>query len=264
LDVFVSADYLDNTNEPATEVNSSILIDDGSGNPRPEVSGGNIDISVPIQNILNARASNLSFNYSVEANNLSIEVTNPDEEKRIQASIIAYIPITLYISVEDTPMDDGNGDPVIPAATEDLFGRSEAFDQETQDFLDMVYSASIDIEYTNTLFSITSETDSPSIRLEILEDTNPVNPDNPLESMPNFEEYIELSSGEEAQIMSIALSEDDISRISRDTSFMPSYRILLPQGNVAFNDGGDISIDQMILTMESQIDFPLLEEGGNQ
>ena len=226
------------------------MVDDyhlGSEGTTPDTYVMLTGASVPLSGIddaLNARPTNLFFNYKVIAENIPISADGTDDQ-RIAASLLITLPLQIE-ATDDVELLDDNDEPLFPQPDEDIFGRdgADADAEDAEDLVNMLKSLSLHYSITNTfgvaVILVMEDPDSDFYKTFTLEDSAGVEQD-------------------------LEFSEEDIAIIQGSNSFRPVIHLYIPQGEQSLNQGSpdapaDISIT-MWMELQTDVDYTL---GGDE
>ncbi|MBN2628447.1 MAG: hypothetical protein JXA95_17405 [Spirochaetales bacterium] len=168
------------------------------------------------RDLINDRATEVIFFYEMEIRNTLISIDNSGTQI-IQASLDAVMPCRLYAR-EDTAIRNG-GEPAIPAASGDIFGRDSTGDNGgISQYLAMLDSAVIHMTCRNNFPR--EENAFIGLGIAVSEET---------EGMEDFffAEELMITPGREDTVR-MEITQAMINRMVRDSSFEPQIEIYFP------------------------------------
>ncbi len=185
--------------------------------------------------VINAAPENLVFDYQVGVSGATI-INDPAEETRFGAVLDGRINFAMNASSDAELTDPDTGDPIIPAGTEDIFGRTAAEpDGGIADFLGFASRVALNYEMDNNL--------GIQIKAAIVDDAIGTTPGE-------FRKEIDLISGSNV----IELTAEDIQRIVDDYDFRPAVHLFIAEGNHQILTDGTVTISASIL-VESDVEY---------
>jgi hypothetical protein len=235
MELEVYASYTDSLGVPK---NLLILGTDSDSDGIPETPrtlieadlGTPLDLSM-ISTLINERATNIKFHYDVTVSGATVNISGAGES--FGAIINAEIPLEMFAATDAEILIDGAS--VIPAADSDLFGRDGSDDSETNQYLDFLKSASVNLTFSNPL-PHDAATDLLGIRFIMEED--------PLGLDPFILERTLIIKPGVTTSLNIGLTPAQIDRMVDDPSFEPEYHIYL-MGDFRINNPPDDIIDNI-------------------
>lgn len=246
IDLYLSMDYnIGGVAQPTEDLVGS------SGTPVSLTGATRIDFPAGLfDSLINDRATDIYINYILSATGATVDLTGTSQG--LQVSAVALIPIQMEFTAPYDLVDE-LGDPFIPTATEDLFGRDGTVnDDDINDWLAMATAASINLNLENT-FLQTNEVNGTLFSFTITDTVY-----DPLTTP--FSKTFEINGSN----LEIALTGAEIAAIIDPLSypFVPSYTLTLPAAIYSVSNG-DIDLLSGTLSVESDIDYTI-EVGGNK
>lgn len=242
IDIYLSIDY---TIGGVTTTGADLL--GTSGTPVTLSGTQRVPFTDPdlFTTLINGRASDIFVHYDVTANGATVDLTGTSQN--ITVSAVAEIPIQLTFT-SDYDLED-NGEPFIPTATEDLFGRDGTTnDDDINEWLGMATDAAIHLELQNSLLQ-TTHVDGTLFTFT-LADTGG----------SGFSKTFTINGTS----VDIALDSTDIATMTDPLNypFLPSYTLTLPAATYTVTSG-DIDLLSSYISVQSDIDYTI-EVGGAQ
>jgi len=217
-------------------------------------ANGNAISFSALTTLVDARATNIYFYYEVYVNGATIDLTSASGDQTFAAAINADIPLKMRAASNASLELDG--EPVIPAATEDIFGRDGSEDDDqTNDYLNMLSTASVNLTFTTPSNLSPKGEGLIGIGFSMTENTNPA-------GYGDFELTKELTIVKgDTRPLSLSITPEQIARMIADDAFMPTYDVYLTAGDHLLVEGFDLNIGAT-MSIESDVNYTI-DLGGN-
>ncbi|MBN2628449.1 MAG: hypothetical protein JXA95_17415 [Spirochaetales bacterium] len=218
-------------------------------------ANGNAISFSALTTLVDARATDIYFYYEVYVNGATIDLTSASGDQTFAAAINADIPLKMRAASNASLELDG--EPVIPAATEDIFGRDGSEDDDqTNDYLNMLSTASVNLTFTTPSNLSPKGEGLIGIGFSMTEDTNPA-------GYGDFELTKELTIVKgDTRPLSLSITPEQIARMIADDAFMPTYDVYLTTGDHQLVEGFDLDIGAT-MSIESDVNYTI-DLGGNE
>jgi hypothetical protein len=249
LGLYLEVDYVDSDGNPVTLV----LVEDDTTAGDPKQVSADETIDLPgIQDVINARAKDIIFSYTVEASGAAINIDPANTtEDSFGAVLRSHIPFAIESDGETEIVDD-TGQPIVDPLTDDILGRTgDESDEELTEMLLFAQSVSVNMDVENNI--------GLGLKATVTEPK-----ESPEEPSP-FSLEFGLDSGTGAQSKTIGLSNEDIQHIANDTQFTPAIRLFIPDGIHVIKRDASITLSAWLgLETDISYEFDLTESGGEE